>query len=85
MIDNMWDGAAAQTQEGYDCNTGSATCKRPVKGKMVLVKPTDADRVLLKKVMQETVLPKWAARCSANCVQDFNANIGKIVNLTAKK
>jgi len=81
----MWDGAAAQTQEGYDCNTGAAACKLPVKGKMTLVKSTDADRALLKKVMQETVLPKWAARCSADCVRDFNANIGKIVGLTAKK
>ena len=52
---------------------------------MVLVRPTDADRALLKKVMQDTVLPKWAARCSVDCVRDFNAHIGKIVNLTAKK
>jgi hypothetical protein len=35
--------------------------------------------------MQETVLPKWAARCSAQCVSDFNTHIGKIVGLTAKK
>ena len=66
MINNMWDGAASQTQEGYDCNTGAAACKQAVKGKMVLVKSTDADRALLKKVMQETVLPKWAARCSVH-------------------
>ena len=41
--------------------------------------------VLLKKVMQQTVLPKWAARCSADCVRDFNATVGKVVGLTAKK
>ena len=85
MINNMWDAAAAQTQQGYDCNTGAAGCTLPVRGKMVLVRPSDADRALLKKLMQETVLPKWAARCSAGCVQDFNATIGKIVHLTAKK
>lgn len=85
MINNMWDGAAAQTQQGYDCNAGAASCKQPVKGKMVLVQPTDADKALLKKVMQETVLPKWAARCSADCVRDFNAHIGKLVGLTARK
>jgi len=85
MINNMWDAAAAQTQQGYDCNTGGAACANPVKGKMVLVKPSDADRALLKKIMQEQVLPKWAARCSATCVQDFNATVSKVVGLTAKK
>ena len=85
LVDDIWAAAAAQTQEGYDCNTGAAACTQPVKGKMVLVTPTDADRALLKKVLQESVLPKWAARCSAECVRDFNATIGKVVGLTAKK
>ena len=85
MIDNMWDAAAAQTQQGYDCNSGAAACTLPVKGKMVIVQPTAADRALLKKLMQDIVLPKWAARCSATCVQDFNATIGKTVGMTAKK
>lgn len=85
MIDEMWNGAAAQTQLGYDCNTGAAACIQPVKGKMVLVRPSEADRALLKKTMQDTVLPKWAARCSAQCVSDFNATIGKSLGLTARK
>ncbi|WP_421446581.1 TRAP transporter substrate-binding protein, partial [Agrobacterium tumefaciens] len=68
LVDDIWDGAARQTQEGYDCNTGAAACTQPVKGKMKLVEPSDADRALLKKVLQEAVLPKWAARCSAQCV-----------------
>ena len=85
MVSKVWDAAAAQTQQGYDCNTGAAACPHPVKGKMILVQPNDADRALLKKIMQEQVLPKWAARCSASCVQDFNATIGKVTGLTAKK
>ncbi|MFX6383766.1 hypothetical protein ABTG25_19810, partial [Acinetobacter baumannii] len=47
LVDNIWDAAARQTQEGYDCNTGAAACPFPVKGKMVLVQPSDADRELL--------------------------------------
>lgn len=85
MVANMWDAASAQTQQGYDCNTGAAACTNATKGKMILVKPTDADKALLKKIMQEKVLPKWAARCSASCVQDFNATIAKVVGLTAQK
>ena len=60
LVDNIWDAAARQTQEGYDCNTGAAACPYPVKGKMVLVQPSEADRALLKKVTQEAVLPKCA-------------------------
>jgi len=85
LVNDIWDAAARQTQEGYDCNTGAAACPYPVKGKMKLVQPTDADRALLKKVTQEAILPKWAARCSAQCVASFNETIGKTLGVTAKK
>ena len=85
LVGQIWDAAAQQTQQGYDCNTGAAACTLPVKGKMQLVVPTDADKALLKTVLQEKVLPKWAARCSADCVAGFNATIGKELGLTAKK
>ncbi len=85
LVSAIWDAAARQTQEGFDCNTGAAACPFPVKGKMTLVQPSDADRALLKKVTEEQVLPKWAARCSAQCVSDFNATIGKQLGLVAKK
>ncbi|OZI53819.1 TRAP transporter substrate-binding protein [Bordetella genomosp. 5] len=85
LVDQIWEAAARQTQEGYDCNTGAAACTQAVKGKMVLVQPTDADRALLKKVLNDAVLPKWAARCSAQCVKDFNETIGTKIGLQAKK
>ena len=85
LVDQIWDAAARQTQEGYDCNTGAEACPYDVKGKMTLVQPSDADRELLKKVTSEAVVPKWAARCSAQCVTDFNNTIGKVVGVTASK
>jgi len=85
LVSDIWDAGARQTQEGYDCNTGAASCPFPVKGKMKLVQPSEADRALLKKVTDESVLPKWAARCSAQCVSDFNATIGKQLGVVAKK
>lgn len=84
LVDNIWDAAAQQTQEGYDCNSGAAACTRPVKGKMVLVQPSAADRAQLAKI-REVVLNKWAARCSVQCVSDFNATVGKLVKVTAVK
>lgn len=85
MANRIWDDAAKETQRGYDCNTGSAACDLPDKGKMKLVEPTEADRELLKKITADTIVPKWAARCSVECVKDFNATIGKLLNITASK
>lgn len=84
LVDDIWNAAARQTQEGYDCNTGAAACPHPVKGKMVLVTPSAADRELLQKLRQG-LIDKWAARCSAQCVADFNATIGKQLGVTARK
>ncbi len=85
MANDIWTAAAEQTQQGYDCNTGAAACTLPVKGKMILVTPSAGDNALLKKVLDEVVLPKWAARCSSSCVTSFNETIGKVVGLTARK
>lgn len=85
MIDSIWDDAARQTQEGYDCNSGAEACPAKVKGKMKLVVPTEADNALLKKLATDSVVPKWAQRCSAECVKDFNDTIGKKLDIVAKK
>jgi TRAP-type C4-dicarboxylate transport system substrate-binding protein len=85
LVNDIWSAAEQQTREGLDCNTGAAACPHPVKGRMTLVMPSDADRTLLRKVMHESVLPKWAARCSADCVQSFNATIGRSLGLVAAK
>jgi TRAP-type C4-dicarboxylate transport system substrate-binding protein len=85
LVADIWDAAARQTQQGYDCNTGAPGCPYDVKGQMVLVQPSEADRALLKKVTESAVLPKWAARCSDACVKDFNDTVGKVLDLTASK
>ncbi|QEI09006.1 TRAP transporter substrate-binding protein [Pigmentiphaga aceris] len=85
MIDSIWDAAAKQTQQGYDCNTGAAACTLAVKGKMKLVTPTDADRALLKKVLNEQVLPKWASRTRDTYVTAWNKDVGSTLGLTAVK
>lgn len=85
MYDAIWDQAAKETQEGYDCNTGSDACPFEVKGSMKLVEPTEADREELKRILAEVVIPKWAARCSDQCVSDFNDTVGKVIDITAKK
>ncbi|MEO6363131.1 MAG: TRAP transporter substrate-binding protein [Caldimonas sp.] len=81
----VWNAADNFTQQGYECNGGTDKCTLGTKGKMKIVQPSAADRELLKKVLAETTIPKWAERCSAGCVADFNATVGKITGVTAKK
>jgi TRAP-type C4-dicarboxylate transport system substrate-binding protein len=81
----VWDAADTLTQQGYECNAGTDKCTMGVKGKMKLVQPSQADRDLLKKVVTEITLPKWAERCSAACVADFNQTVGKVTGVTVVK
>lgn len=84
LENRIWEAAAKETQQGYECNAGKADCTMGTKAKMTIVPVSDADKALLKKALSDTVLPKWAARCQGDCVATFNDSIGKVVGLTAK-
>lgn len=85
LIESLWKFSAQQAQLGLDCNTGNKACTLGLKGKMVLVKPSQDDIAYAKKLSVQKVLPKWASRCSGQCVTDFNQTIGKSLKITAKK
>jgi TRAP-type C4-dicarboxylate transport system substrate-binding protein len=85
MENGIWNAAAYHTEQGYACNGGRDDCKIGTKGKMRVVQASDADRAMLKKIVNEVMIPKWAARCSADCVKGFNDTIGKVVGVVAKK
>jgi TRAP-type C4-dicarboxylate transport system substrate-binding protein len=82
---DVWDVAAFHTKEGFFCNTGVDPCTVGQKGKLKLVSATDADRALLKKILTDTMLPKWAARTAPEYVTQFNETIGKAAGVVAKK
>lgn len=85
LVDDIWAAAATETQQGYDCNTGAEACTLEPKGNMKLVEPSAEDQKLLKDVMDKTVIPGWAKRCSADCVDSFNQHIGPVLGLKANK
>lgn len=84
LEDEIWKATAAETQDGFDCNTGKDSCKAGTKAKMTLVPVQAADKALLQKVLTETVIPKWAVRCTGDCVPAWNDTVGKIIGVTAK-
>ena len=81
----VWNAADNFTQQGYECNAGTDKCTLGTKGKMKIVQPSAADREMLRKALAEVTIPKWAERCSAACVADYNATVGKITGVAAKK
>jgi TRAP-type C4-dicarboxylate transport system substrate-binding protein len=88
--DRQWQfGGVEFTQDGIDCNANRPTCKIGTLARdkaMVEVKATDADKVLLKKLLAESVLPAWVKRCGARCGEIYNEKVAPItgVRYTAK-
>lgn len=85
LEDKMWAQAAADVQDGIDCNTGAGECDTgiPADPKMTLIDVTDADRDLHAKLMRDTVVPRWAERCGGDCAKEWNGTIGKVLGITA--
>lgn len=75
----IWAGAQEDTIQGVNCNTGTGDCAHGMPAGMTLVPVSDSDAQLLEKVLNETVLPKWSARCGQTCTQDWNQSIGKVL------
>ncbi len=85
LTERLWLFAETENQKGYDCNTGAKSCPMAPKGKMTLVRPTQADLATVKRLATQNIVNKWAARCSGSCVSEFNQTIGKSLKITAKK
>ncbi|HSW20913.1 MAG TPA: TRAP transporter substrate-binding protein [Ramlibacter sp.] len=78
----VYDQNVRENDLGLACNTGGQ-CSEGPPAKMTLVKPSAADLELRKKALVEQVIPRWAARCGAACVKNWNESVGKVVGLTA--
>jgi len=84
LEDEMWTHVAGVATDGVNCNTGLGECKNGIKANMKLVEVSDADKAMLAKMVGETILPRWAERCGAACVADWNATVGKVLGFEAK-
>ncbi|MCB1740130.1 MAG: TRAP transporter substrate-binding protein [Gammaproteobacteria bacterium] len=85
LEDEMWVGAENEDEEALHCLTGSGPCSRGEPGKVVITEPNEADLKLRAQVLKEHVLKNWAARCSEQCVKDWNETAGKVAGMIAEK
>lgn len=68
----VWNGASVFTREGINCNAGVEPCKLGRKARMNIVLGSEADRALLGRLMVDTVLRSWSARCGRDCISALN-------------
>ncbi len=80
--DEMWALNRAEGELGINCNT-TGPCTEGEPGGMVRVDASAEDLKLLRQIMLETVLPRWAERCGNECAIQFNNTIGKVNGLSA--
>jgi TRAP-type C4-dicarboxylate transport system substrate-binding protein len=79
--DRLWDAADRETQEGIACLTGGACSAGPA-AHMTLSPTSEEDHKLVRKSLLDVVSPRWAQRCGAECVANWNRTVGREFNLT---
>jgi TRAP-type C4-dicarboxylate transport system substrate-binding protein len=79
----IWNAAGEETALGIACDIGSASCVHENVFHMKLVPLTPADEALRKRLLKQTVLPSWIARCGNECVKAWNTTLGPTVGIEA--
>ncbi len=84
LEERSWKSTQLETEDGVFCTTGTGNCPVGPPGKLILNKPSEADLKTRDKMLNESVLKKWAARCGAECAAKWTEQIGKKYGLVAK-
>lgn len=81
----QWVNAQTEDEEALNCLSGRGACGKGDTGTVKLTEPSAADIKERNRVLKDFVLKKWAARCSAECVTNWNATVAKVVGVKAAK
>jgi len=84
VSERMWKLNVDENEMGIACNT-TGPCPQGKPGGMVRVDASEADLKLRREAMLQSVLPKWGKRCGDACVAEWNATVGKVVDLSIGK
>ena len=82
LNERMWAETATEDEVAIRCITGGE-CEIGDPGNMKLVEPSAEDLTMRDKVATEVVLARWAERCGAECAENWNNTVGKVLGLTA--
>ena len=85
LTDRQWANAEVEDTEALACLSGKGKCGKGTPGSVKLTQPSAADVKDRERILKDFVLKKWAARCSAECISDWNATVAKVVGVKAVK
>jgi TRAP-type C4-dicarboxylate transport system substrate-binding protein len=80
----IWDAADRETAAGLECSTGGAACSGGKAYRMTVVPVTARDEEDRKRLLVQTILPKWIGRCGPDCADAWNATLGPKLAIQAK-
>lgn len=83
MEDRQWAQAASDIQDGINCNIAKGECKDGIVAErpMTLVELSDEDRAYAAEILTDSVLPSWADRCGDECIANWNATAGQVIDI----
>ncbi len=82
--DRGWKTIGDEVNMGLICVSGEGgTCSEGKPGKVVRIKPSEADLKAREAALNDVALKRWAKRCGAECAKTWNETVGKLTGLTA--
>ena len=83
LEDKAWAGAQEDDANGVNCLTGTGACPAGEPGNAKKVVLDEAGLAAQQAILDNFVLKRWADRCGADCVKNWNATAGAAAGLTA--
>ena len=85
LENEMWAFSKTEDDEALRCLSGKGDCSKGTPGSVTLVEPSADDFKERDRILRDNVLKKWAARCSADCVKNWNDTVSPIIGVKAVK
>jgi len=75
-----------ETEDAYRCLAGAKPCNspEPMRNPLTVTDLSSKDKAIVAQVVKDKVLPAWAKRCGAQCVDEWNKTVGQSLNITLK-
>ena len=87
FYEKSWAQNLLEANGGLACMTGDpqyGECPTSNEvGHMKVVDLNESDRALIADAVKSAVVPLWAERCGAECVDLWNGSVGEVVGITA--
>jgi TRAP-type C4-dicarboxylate transport system substrate-binding protein len=84
----LWDMARERGDNALSCNMGGECGFGGTQGSMQLYRLDEAELARVREIVGETVLADWATDCQRTypqCIETWNATIGKVVGLSIER